>query len=278
MNLKLYISSVDYFKETHPNAIRVLDINNFISICRNVPLFTTVSNTKTYYYTNSDIKKEQLETLVKSKLPIYIIDEKIDKRSALYKYCKKNKLIVEQPPTNSAILKRMYPMLSSRSIGTILKHSTDYTKLATTNKLLNSFNKLTDNKVAWIFSADYEDKIFETLDYLMVGNSDKFYKLYSDLINLGESKFKFMVLLYNKLKTLILIKPHTGASIKEIQNHTGLNYYQVKNNVMLAKRYSMNTFVKWFLECGRIERDIKYGKADVDIDLEILILNILKGQ
>jgi hypothetical protein len=277
MNLKLYISSVSYFKERHNNSIRVLDIDNFISICRSVPLFTSVSNTKSYYYTGGDVKKDQLEVLVKSKLPIYIIDEKIDKRSALYRYCKKHKLIVQQPPTNAAILKRLYPDLSSQSIGTILRNSSDYTKLATATQLLNSFDNLTDDKVAWIFSSDFEDKIFRTLDYLLLRKSEKFYHLYTDLLNLGESKFKFMVLLYNQLKTLILIKPHTSAGVNEIQTNTGLNYYQVKNNVVLAKTHSMKTLVKWFLECGIIERDIKYGKADVDIDLELLILNILKG-
>jgi len=84
-----------------------------------------------------------------------------------------------------------------------------------------------------------------------------------------------MVLLYNQLKVLLIVKPYVNLSVKGIQNKTGLNYYQVNNNVNNAKKHTISSLKKWFLECGRIERDIKYGEADVDIDLEKLIIDIL---
>jgi len=272
--IKLFVGSVDYFKEKEPNAVRLLDLQEYINICKTNPLFTELSK-KTYYYTDTDVDKQTVEFLKESVHTLYFVTSKVDKRSYLYKFCKKNDDIYYEPGINAAKLKKRYNNISSKSINKILVASEDTNSLRSIFNILDSFDEVTDEKVNWMFSAQYEDKIFDALDFLMVGNSKRFYKLYEDLLLLNESKFKFMYLLYTKLKTLLMLKSYIKLKVKDIQDKTKLNYYQVKNNLNIASKHSVKDLRNWFMECGRIERDLKYGVSDLDIDLENLIINIL---
>lgn len=272
-NVRVFVSSVEYFKKKQPKAERILNIEEFIPTAQNHYLFGE-TGPKKYYYNNTNVNKEVLEELVRGRHIVYFVSENIDKRSALYKMAKKCGNVYYEPKVNAALLKRRYPNLSSAAINEILTHCDNYSKLNTAYQVLDSFEEITDDKVFWVFSSDYNDRIFDVLDRAF-NPTKTFNTLYSEYVNNGESKFKLMYLLYNRLKELIIIKSYQTLSPKQIADKTGVNYYTAKNNLQTAARQDIHNLRRWFLECGKIERDIKYGLADVELDFERLFFEIV---
>lgn len=274
--IKLYISSAEYLKKHNPNVVKILNMKDFINTCSSVPLFSNFKS-NSYYYTDLDISKEDFDVLLKTSHNFIFVVNEVDKRNFIYKYCEKNDCIFEEPKINSVSIKKKYPKISSESVNKIIKFIKDNNRLDNITNILNAFNSVDDDKINWVFLGDFENEIFQCIDYLLIGNSKKFYKLYTDLIDSGESKYKMLVILYGKLKTLLQIKPYLKLNVTEITKKTGLNYYQVKNNLLLAAKYSEKLLTSWFMECGSIERDIKYGTSSEDIDFEYLLIKILRG-
>lgn len=270
--IRLWLCGLPYFKDRCPDSIRVESLQEFSNICKSVSLF----GEREYHYTGLDINVDLFNRIKETNVVIHFVGTDIDKRSVLYKHCNKHKTITTQPLLNSSLLKKKFPQLSSQSINTILTRTQEENKVFEVFTMLESFDEVTDDKVNWMFSGDFIDKVFECLDFLMVGNHAKFFELYYELMAMGESRFKFMVLLQARLKNLLQLKPYINAPVNEIQTKTGLNYYQVKNNLMAANKHPISKLRDWYLWCGRIERDIKYGMAREDLDLEALILDILR--
>jgi hypothetical protein len=271
--IHLLVGNKSYFKTKYNNLKETNDINLLFGL--STLLF---NNNMVYLYSNEDIT-ERILPIMEGKIKVvnecYICLPTIDQRTKFYKWIVKNGNIEYEPAINEQTVKELMPMLTSAKIDLIIKNVHSYSELVT---VANNVNAIGDpNAIYWFCNINSTDYIFECIDHLLLRNTTYFYPQYKSLINLGESNFKLLILLQNRLKQLIQIKPYAEERLNEITNKTGLNNYMVKNSIVIANKYSLNTLRKWYLLTVKLEEDIKTGKEKEQIGVNNLFLTILGG-
>lgn len=129
--------------------------------------------------------------------------------------------------------------------------------------------------VSLMIPAPLDDNVYALIDAVLAGNKKLMLKGYSDLKLKSMQASMLVSLLINKFQELynvnILIRAGiTQASLAELFNiSSGRAYYMMKN----AKEHSLNTIKDHLEHLNTLEYQIKTGKIDQNIGLELYFLH-----
>ena len=122
------------------------------------------------------------------------------------------------------------------------------------------------------FHKEISDITFTFIDKVVTRDIKAVYELQKKLKQINESNIKLLSLLYNNIKTVLLVQ---SCKSDDICKTTGLQYYQVKYNINKVGYYSTGELVHALRLIQKIESGIKTGEIDEQISLDYLLINIL---
>lgn len=155
----------------------------------------------------------------------------------------------------------------------MFKISTELDKLLsyTYNK-----NSITISDVKDICTAPIEDTVFDMLDAMFRGDSDKAFSYYGDLLGLFVAPMKTLALIQGQIRLLYHEKclSEDGLSYSDIAKSLGVHEYRVKKSLPQAKKSSKIWLRKGMELCADVERRFKSGEVDAQIGLETVICTL----
>lgn len=142
--------------------------------------------------------------------------------------------------------------------------------------MLYNFNSLSIDvdSVILLVSRNLEENIYELTNNLIEGNNSKVIEIYYDLLARNEDPIKIMNSIVGKIKETIHTKIllEKGYTQDEIANHfnikTGRAFYLIKKSNMV----SFERLEDFLTKLSKLDLEIKTGKIDKKIGLEIFIL------
>ncbi|MDE6947039.1 MAG: DNA polymerase III subunit delta [Anaeroplasmataceae bacterium] len=136
--------------------------------------------------------------------------------------------------------------------------------------------KITSDDVTYMVPEPLDDNIYALIDAVLANNKKLMLKGFTDLKLRSLQASNLVTLLINKFQEIynVHILIHSGmnqANLSEIFHiSSGRAYYMIKN----AKEYTLSTIQKQLEELNRLDYNIKTGKIDQNIGLELYFLNI----
>ena len=131
-----------------------------------------------------------------------------------------------------------------------------------------------DIKECATFNIDTD--IFRFIDNIINKNKDEALTTYYELLKNNEEPLKLIVLLANKFRLMyqssVLYKQ--GMNNNEIANMLGVHPYPVKLAIQASSKYPDKILLKCLEQLAELDSDIKTGKIEPQLGLELFILNI----
>jgi len=133
---------------------------------------------------------------------------------------------------------------------------------------------ITEKDIEDITSKILKSDVFELVNAVLKRDYKQIFELYNDLILLGEEPIKILVMLSNQFRLIYQVKVlnSNGMSEKDIASKLGVHPYRVK----LAKESNVNKndSLKYIDELAKLDINIKTGKIDKNIGLELFFLQL----
>ena len=235
-----------------------------------------------YYTEDPEIEKYSLNELLKiiGNYTVIYIPKSVDKRKDLFKKAQKEHLYYfdRLSPNEAELYVQSQLNIDNQSAGLIAKNC-EYDLSRINNeidKLKNLGEDITPELIVELIKPPLEDQIFEMMNMVAVKNKNRAFKLYNDLIENKESPIKIVVLLYNHFRALFLVQSMKNKSNDEIAKKTNMTTWQIKNVKKLIGRFSDERLSQHLKDIQQLEIDIKTGKINAKIGLDMLMVRLLK--
>lgn len=216
---------------------------------------------------------EQLEVLPKTSktqelLMTYAFIEKIDDM-------KKD----EYPEFVKNMFKKFNYQITDDAISALLERTNfDFQLLSQEAEKLMLFSYdskvIEEKEVILLVSRNLEENIFELTNALLAKDQSKTIEIFYDLVARNEDPIRILNFIVNKIRELIHAKLliEKGYRQDEIAEHfnikSGRAYYLVKN----AQRADFNILETHLKKLSKLDFDIKSGKIDKKLGLELYLL------
>lgn len=214
-------------------------------------------------------------------------EDEVDKRSKLYKYiCKEGygcelKLQTEESLANWAA--RLFreenkQITKSDMLYFLSKTGLDMNNIYNEAQKLISYTMDADiigrQDIDALCTGNPEDKVFDMINAIALGEKDKAIGMYSDLMALRESPMKLLVLISKQFEKILWVKIMLdgGAARNEIAQRLGLRPYFMNGYINQANRFTQKELRDAFEECVKTEADIKMGIIPEQVAVELFIL------
>lgn len=137
-----------------------------------------------------------------------------------------------------------------------------------------SDRELTLELVRDLVPGTLEDNIFLLTEALTSKNRKEAYRVFSDLMIQNEEPIKLIVMIANQFRLLkqIQILQMRGMYEKDIASELGVHPYRVKIAIGQARRFQADEIDKILKELADADLQIKTGKIDGQMALELFIL------
>lgn len=288
-NLKIGIIGDDLTMNYSYYEGKNIDVTEVIETARTLPFF---SDKRLIIVENSEFfeVQNQLSDSISSfpeSTHIVFVQEKVDKRTKLYKQIKKLGTVSEFKELSeknlilwvASLLKKDNKKITGQTVNYLLEK----TGLSMVN-LQNEIEKLvcyalerdviTKEDVDAVCVEQTEGKIFQMIDAITVKDKDTALKYYYDLLELKESPMSILFLLSRHFKILIQIKDlnKLGFSNPDAGKKAGVNPYFVGKYLTQARKIPMNK-LKYNLDlCNETDGNIKKGNQTDQLGVEVLII------
>lgn len=232
---------------------------------------------------------------------VVIVEKEIDKRSRLYKTCKKygyttdldiqkdaalvqwvSKWLSENRCSMSDENIRYFLGRVSNNMGMLekeLEKLRDYgMPLNKEGRPLGGLQEITREEITLLSVQTIENKIFDMIDAATRGERKKAFDLYYGLLALKEAPMKVLILLNRQVNILLQIKDHIRLQHAngEIAKAVGVAPFVIGKNTSVAKQLTYKK-LKHLLEFGvQMEEDIKMGRIKDTIAVELLLTECCK--
>ncbi|MEG0026377.1 MAG: DNA polymerase III subunit delta [Bacilli bacterium] len=117
--------------------------------------------------------------------------------------------------------------------------------------------------------------IFKLIDYIITKNKSEAICLYNELLKNGGEPIAMIVMLANQFRIIyqakILIKK--GYSLSDIAHIINIHPYRIKLALQNSSKYNEQTILYFLYSLANLDLDIKMGKRDKNIALELFILS-----
>ena len=226
---------------------------------------------------------------------IIICETKVDKKTKTYKWIKKNEYVREflkKEQTDRTMLRWIAAMLGKEkkkireADAACLLERTGNDMYLISNEVSKLISYLGDRDevkredIDAICTGAVQGKIFEMIDAIASGDTKKALSCYNDLLLLKEPYMRILFLLIRQYRILLIIKTmraeHKGDA--EIAKEAGIPTFAVKKNASGLSRFTREGLEKSIEWCSRTETEIKTGRIDGQIGLELLIVGLAEGK
>ena len=149
----------------------------------------------------------------------------------------------------------------------------------------NEINKLSSYKAGAIIKREdvetmvkpnIENDIFKTIDALVSKNKKLALSLLHKHIDDGDPPLKLLAMIAYQFRTLLIIKDLQDKKqpYGAIAKKSGLHPFTVQKNYYLCNQFSIDQLKKIYHKIFKIDFDIKTGKIEAEMALDLLIAEI----
>lgn len=117
--------------------------------------------------------------------------------------------------------------------------------------------------------------IFHLIDNIILKNKEKALESYYEMIKLGEEPIKIIVMLANQFRLIYQVKnlKKQGLSIFDMMSVLGQKKYPIEKALEKGRSLTDEQLIKNIESLANLDIQIKTGKIDKNIGLELFILN-----
>ncbi|MDD5633674.1 MAG: DNA polymerase III subunit delta [Candidatus Omnitrophica bacterium] len=148
------------------------------------------------------------------------------------------------------------------------------------DKLLNfaSGEKIETSHVEKIVGRTVTDNIFKLVDAINAGDADWAFRILKDLYDQKKQSFEILGYLgwHIKMVQNMVLYSSKGMGIDRIAAEMKYSPFFVKKLYDQAKKYSKKKIERWTLLVLETDKDIKTGKKEANMAIEMLIVNLVK--
>jgi len=287
-------TSVIYFDMTEVTIEEVIEElntfdlfdNNKIVICEK-SIFLTSEGKKDNY--NTDILVEYLEKAKNDNILI-IANSSVDERKKIVKDIKKSCSVIKcdklkDYEVGDYILKRFNKLgykIDRSSVKLIFDRvGNDLTTINNEIKKLIMYKLdsrvITEEDILELVPKKIDDNIFDLIDAVAENNKKKIFELYEGLTNYyGEEQTKIIVMIAGQFRLMLQCKilSSEGKSESEIATFLKVHPYRVKLALQKSRNIKKEILEKYLLDLANLDINIKSGKTNKNIGLELFFLNM----
>lgn len=283
----LKMMNFDIFEGKNINIQRVIDSCNTLPFM-NEHRLVILKNTNLIYDAKKDditILEKYINILPKTTILIFI-EEKIDKKLKIFKTISKIGSVHQMDiQSEESLIKWIINVCNKNNKNISPKEAIYMIRNIGANMevLLNEINKLvsfSNEKIITIKDIDIictksvESKIFDLIKFIANKNVEKALSIYKNLIFNKTSPFMVLSLIYRQFKIILQTKhlQEKGHSINAIASSLSLRDFMIKEAVVQGKNFTKETVLKVLKECQEIDNNIKTGKMQDELAIELLII------
>jgi len=260
--------------------------NNKVVVCEK-SIFLTSEGKKDNY--NTDILIEYLEK-AKNDNVLIITNNSIDERKKMVKDIKKKCSVIKcdklkDYEIEDYIFKKFnnYGYKIDRySVKLIFDRiGNDLTLINNEIKKLMMYKldskNIVENDILELVPKKIDDNIFDLIDAVVENNKNKIFELYEGLTNYyGEEQTKIIVMIANQFRLMLQCKIlcSEGKSESEIASFLKVHPYRVKLAIQKSRNTKKETLEKYLLDLANLDINIKSGKTNKNMGLELFFLNM----
>lgn len=282
-----------YFEGTNTNVSEVVDLLNTmpfmadyrVVVCENTGWMAKEEDSK-----GADLSMlyDALENIGEDVIFI-LAEEKVDKRSKLFKTISKNGTVEEYARKNEETLiswaagfvgsagKRMSPSVAAYLISEV---GTDMTLLSLELDKLIAWcldrTEITKTDVDTVCTHQVNGKIFDMITAISMKRQKEALRLYYDLLTLRESPFHIQALLVRQYNNMLVVKDGLNRNLptQAIASKAGMQDWLVKKLADIVRRMSIREIRNCIEACAKAEEDIKTGNMADVLAIELLIISL----
>lgn len=219
---------------------------------------------------------------------LLFIEEKVDKRSSLYKVVKERGLCLACMEQDQAFLQRfalqqlkkegkkirenVLGLLLSRSgsslyrIVNACKNCVDY---------IGDEEEITQEAVEAVVEKLPEDRVFDLIEALGRGDQEKVFQYYGDLLRLEEKPAKIQNLIRKNVEKLLIVREYLteGLREREMETRLSMDSWRVRKYIGQARTYTQSGLQNLFHSLLRLEEENRKGRISDSLALELLLAN-----
>lgn len=218
---------------------------------------------------------------------IVFVEEEVDKRSKSYKAAAKAGRAVDFVTPDEKMLIRWLMGRIQRENKKISQSVLAYFMAITGSDMENMERELekvlcytmdrpeiTMQDLNEICVGQTENKIFDMVNAIAAGNQKQALTLYYDLLELKEPSMRILYLIAKQFQSLLLIKSMAakGYPAASIAKTDGSPSFAVNKKLGQAKRFSMEELKAAIGACAQAEEDVKQGRLNEQMAVELLIV------
>lgn len=278
LNISYYDLNNDALKNVidDANTISLFDDKKLI-ICENATIFTRGNNK------DSEIIEEYLKNPnPNTTLILTVYNETIDSVKKITKLIKKVGKVIEFNdninPTDLVKNSLKNYKISSSTINLLIDRvgvnplilENEINKI----KIYKDNETITDEDIINLTHKTVDIDIFKLIDYIVGNNKDKALEIYYEMLKINEEPIKIIIMLANQFRIMYQSKEllKKGLSEKDIATTLKIHPYRVKLALQNSRSYDSKTLLKYISDLADIDINIKTGKVNKDLALELFIL------
>ncbi len=254
-------------------------------IVENSYIFTGTTNKK-FPEQDVDILLSYLQNINKDTYLFFIINkESIDKRKKIVNELKKRGVIKEFAPLieqKSYVMSMLKPyQIEEKDASFLIDRVGNQLSILEQEieKLKTYKNKdlqITRKDIVDVTCKTVDIDIFALIDNIVVKNKEKALESYTEMIKLGEEPIKIIIMLANQFRMMYQAKQLSkkGYSEKDIASSLNVHPYRIKLSLEKSHHFQETILLSYMKQLALLDYEIKSGKIDKNIGLELFILSI----
>ncbi|SFG39102.1 DNA polymerase III subunit delta [Oribacterium sp. WCC10] len=272
------------------------DVDELIDLLNTIPFTFGENNGRLVIVSDSQwFKKTPPEKLVKflediehypDTAHLMFIEDTADKRGKLYKIIQKNGFACEVGEQDHGQLGRWaarYLTNAGKKIRSstmdlvLMKAGTSMDNIASELEKLIAYTGereiIEDEDVETICSQNVEDRVFDMITEMSLGNTEKALKYYADLLTLQEAPMKILSLMRRNFNQLLLTKESVtkGMTGQEAAKFVGVSPWILGKLQNQAKHYTLESLEAYISRSLDYDEAIKSGNLSDRIAVELLL-------
>jgi len=132
-------------------------------------------------------------------------------------------------------------------------------------KLVNYSKEIKKKDVEEMVRPDYETNIFDTIDAIAQKDKKKAVELLKEHMEKGDSVLYLLSMIASQIRNIISVKSGSGS---------GMHPFVLRKASYQARNFSMEDLKRIYRKITDLDFEIKVGKIDQDIALDVLISEI----
>lgn len=259
--------------------------NNKMILCDNAYIFTGTTNKKLPEQNNKALE-EYLEHENPDTILIFtVLKDKLDERKKIVKLLKQKKQIKEftKIVNLDEFIKKEFESyeIGKKEISLLIDRVGDNLNILHQEiqkiKLYKDKNLIvTENDIIELTHKNVDTDIFNLIENIVKKNKDTALESYKEMLQLGEEPIKIIIMLANQFRLIYQTRNlyKKGYSEKDISSLLGIHPYRIKLAITKGNQFSDETLLSYLIRLSELDINIKNGKIDKELGLELFILNL----